>query len=222
MSNSDQNDQPVEQEIAENVNDVEETKLDDDIDTINDTLDDLEAQKASFEVPEHLALNTGVNSDLLTQMAEKLKTMPRNKILQMINSLAQANQLPDHDFSNFGPGSVKSNTEKINKKIKELKAKRTKMGFKSDGKQQKKQPSRGEQVTPVVEEQSVEEQSVEEPVVETSVVEETNEEEKKPTKLTKNQKRKLRMKASKAKLASDSSSHDSNIVASVSEGTLNH
>lgn len=218
MSNHDQDNQVTDQETVENVDDVDETKLDDDIDNINNTLDDLEAQKASFEVPEELALNTGVNSDLLTQMAEKLKTMPRNKILQMINSLARANQLPDHDFSNFGPGSVKSNTEKINKKIKELRAKRTKMGFKQDDSSRRSRaPQDSDQKKQLLD-------IIKDPVVEEPVVakEESVEEEKKPTKLTKNQKRKLRVKANKAKLLSDSASHDSNIVASVSEETVSH
>lgn len=211
--------EPVVEQVT--VEDVEETKLDEDIDSINNTIADLEIQKATFEVPEELALNTGVNSDLLTQMADKLKTMPRHKILQMINSLAHANQLPDHDFSNFGAGSVKSNTEKLNKKLKELKSKRTKLGFKSESSTQFSKGGKKNQPI-IVEEPHKTTESITEvaEVVETKVVEtivETNDlEGKKPTKLTKNQKKKLRVKANKSKL-SESASNDSNIVASVTE-----
>lgn len=192
-----------------------ETKLDDDYEdeeVINGKIQDLEAQRNSLTNPLELALNTGINNDLLMQMAEKLKTMPRNKILEMVNQLAQANQLPDHLFSNFNPSpsSIKSNSEKISKKIKELKAKRTK-AFGKSGKHVENPVNVGTVLN------SVEMPSIDK--IEESVQSEENSEsntlEKK--KLTKSQKNRIRKKNAKAKREQALTvSEDSNMVSSES------
>ena len=192
------------------LNDVEETKLDDDLDS---QIENLEAQKATYDLPEELSLNTGVNNELLQKMAEKLKTMPRNKILQMISSLAKGNQLPDHDFSTFSQSSAKSNSEKLNKKIKELKSKRTKLQSKTNKKSKDcdtedvVQETQSDDTKHVVQEtQSDDTKHV---VQENSEASEISGE-KKP--MTKSQKRRLRAKLHKySPSTSDYSSVDSNI-----------
>jgi len=185
------------------LNDVEETKLDDDIEELTQKIETLENQKATYETPEELALNTGVNNDLLQKMADKLKTMPRNKILQMIASLAKGNQLPDLDFSTISANGIKSNSEKLSKKIKELKSKRTRFQSKSDKKikETSHEVSKISEVSEVSEIAKVSEVSEIAKVSEVSeiakVSEVSGEIEKKP--MTKNQKRKLRAKMNKQK-----------------------
>lgn len=102
-----------------------ETKLD--CDEITNMISDLEEQEHTLTNPETLLLNTGINDDVLQQMSEKLKKMPRNKILQMIDSLARANQLPEHDFSTYNMNSAKTKQEKIREKINNLKQQRSKI-----------------------------------------------------------------------------------------------
>lgn len=216
----------LDSETIENIDDVEETKLDDDIDTLTNKITDLETQRATLTVPEELSLNTGVNSDLLTQMAEKLKTMPRNKILQMINSLAKANKLPDHDFSTFNKSSIKSNTEKINKKIKELKAKRYKKGFRCDYTNNRNKTTTQPEIHSEEKLTNISENKQENH----SEVENLNISEENKI-LTRNQKRKLRKKKSQLKTdelkidelknseisVNSDSNIDSNLVSSVGE-----
>lgn len=162
--------------MSEQFEDITESKLDtDNFDDITNVINNLEQQRDKLDSSEELLLNTGLNSDLITQVAEQLKTMPRNKLLQMINSLGLENQLPDHSFSTFDKSSVE---KRLSKKINALKAKRSKV-FKT----QSTAPSTGTH-TEKTELNSDTKQS------ENNIPSE-------PKKLTKNQKRRLRQKKAK-------------------------
>lgn len=198
------------------IDNVEETKLDEDYESLTHQIEDLEVQNSTLDIPEELSLNTGVNNELLTQMAAKLKTMPRNKILEMINSLGLANQLPDHEFSTFGPGSVKSNRQKIQDKIRSLKSKRTKVVNKQKSQSDNNtKSSEGEPATVSTENEEISNESKVDTIVENEIVTEVVDKKSTEKVLTKNQKRKLRKKASKSKSSTDSTSSDSNVVSSV-------
>jgi hypothetical protein len=189
------------------LNDAEETKLDDDVEELNQKIETLESQKATYEAPEELALNTGVNNELLQKMAAKLKTMPREKILQMIASLAKGNQLPDLDFSTISASGIKSNSEKLSKKIKDLKAKRTRLQSKSDKKS--KQEMANEETPQEETPKEKTHKPLQEELKVSEVSEVSREIEKKP--MTKNQKRRMRAKINKQKTLSEYSSADSNL-----------
>lgn len=168
------------------LNNVEETQLDDDFESLTHKIEDLEIQNNTLDVPEELSLNTGVNNDLLKEMAEKLKTMPRNKILEMIHSLGVANQLPNHDFSTFSKGSVKSNRQKIQEKIRILKSKRTKFENKNNTNTNNIETTQSEQLTTSENLESVE-----------NINSKCEKNECKQSNLSRNQKKKLRQKLNK-------------------------
>jgi len=182
-----------------NIDNVEETKLDDDdYDSLTNKISDLEMQNETLSTPEQLNLNTGINSDLLSKMAEKLKTMPRNQILKLIQDLGNANKLPDHDFSTFTESSVKSSREKLQEKISALKAKRTNTVQKNNSEQIK---SNSEQIKSNSAEQI---KSISEEKTTIDIKNDINSEpEKKP--LTKTQKRKLKRKNKLVTQTSDDS-----------------
>jgi hypothetical protein len=99
-------------------NDDEETKLDSDIQESQQELENLEH-------PEELELNTGVNDEILTKMVEKIKKMPRDGLLNLINNLAKSNNLPPHEFSSVSSDNLENSKIRLRQKIQDDTNKRT-------------------------------------------------------------------------------------------------
>jgi len=118
--------------------DEKECMLDETITNNNNiTEDDLETKKLDGQIeesvqlleklqhPEEINLNPPVDEDFIGKFFEQIKSLPRDKAVQLLTNLAKNNKLPEHNFNSVNEQKKAQNEKNLKDRIRELKLRRS-------------------------------------------------------------------------------------------------
>lgn len=112
--------------LDENLTDKSDI-TDDDSETkkLDDQIEEATKQLENMEHPEEIDINPTMNEDFMKSFFENIKSLPRDKAVQLLANLAKNNHLPDHKFTSVNEQRKKQNERNIKDRIRELKLRRS-------------------------------------------------------------------------------------------------
>lgn len=93
--------------------------------TLDNQIEESTKQLENLEHPEEINVNPSFDQDFMGKFFEQIKSMPRDKAIQLLANLAKDNKVPEHKFTSVSEEKRVQNVRNLRDKIKELKLRRS-------------------------------------------------------------------------------------------------
>jgi hypothetical protein len=111
--------------MSNNISDYD-IELDEELNKIDDDIASTKQNLENLEHPKELNIEHQLNDKMLEGLYDRIRQMPRNEMVKLLANLAKTNQMPDHKFSTVSDSSRDDTRARLKKKLHELEMRRTK------------------------------------------------------------------------------------------------